>query len=73
MILPQMKILWIFAYNCDPISYEDIATDEQWVQAMDDEIHSIEKNDTWELTSLPPEKKPIGVKWVYKTKYKLDG
>ena len=37
---------------------------------MDGEIHAIEKNDTWELTDLPADKKPIGVKWVYKTKYK---
>ena len=40
---------------------------------MDAEIQSIEKNDTWELTSLPEGKKTIGVKWVYKTKYKSDG
>ncbi|KAL6129804.1 hypothetical protein ACLB2K_073153 [Fragaria x ananassa] len=40
---------------------------------MDDEIHAIEKNDTWELTSLPKGKTAIGVKWVYKTKYKPNG
>ena len=40
---------------------------------MNKEIQSIEKNNTWELTFLLVGKKPIGVKWVYKTKYKLDG
>ena len=40
---------------------------------MNEEIQSIENNNTWELTILPIGKKPIGVKWVYKTKYKLDG
>ncbi|KAK3027765.1 hypothetical protein RJ639_042257 [Escallonia herrerae] len=40
---------------------------------MNEEIHAIEKNNTWELTTLPKEKKPIGVKWMYKTKYKLNG
>ncbi|XP_056162599.1 zinc finger CCCH domain-containing protein 16-like [Syzygium oleosum] len=40
---------------------------------MNDEIHAIEKNDTWELTSLSEGKKSIGVKWVYKTKYKPNG
>ena len=39
---------------------------------MNKEIQSIEKNNTWELASLPIGKKPIGVKWVYKTKYKPD-
>jgi len=38
---------------------------------MDEEINAIEKNITWELTKLPVDKKPIGVKWMYKTKYKL--
>ena len=35
---------------------------------MDDEIKAIEKNDTWELAALSKRHKPIGVKWVYKTK-----
>ena len=57
----------LFAYY-DPISYEEATSDEKWIQAMNEEIQSIEKNNTWELTSLPIGKKPIGVKWVYKTK-----
>lgn len=59
--------------DCDPISFEDAATETHWLKAMDEEIHAIEKNGTWELTDLPPRKKPIGVKWVYKTKYKSNG
>ena len=44
-----------------------------WKEAMKDEIKSIEENQTWELTELPPHKKSIGVKWVYKTKMNPDG
>ena len=40
---------------------------------MKEEIQTIEKNNIGELTSLPPGKKEIGVKWVYKTRYKPDG
>ena len=40
---------------------------------MDDEIHAIKKNDTWELTNLPTNKRHIGVKWVDKTKYNPNG
>ena len=43
------------------------------IQVINEEIQSIEKNNTRELTTLPIEKKSIGVKWVYKTKYKHDG
>ena len=40
---------------------------------MKEEIKSIEKNETWELMNLPKEKKPIGLKWVFKTKFNIDG
>jgi len=40
---------------------------------MDEEIHAIKKNETWGLPHLPANKIPIGVKWVYKTKYKPSG
>ena len=59
--------------GCDLVFYEDAMTNERQVKVMDDKIHLIEKNDTCKLTSLPPSKKPIRVKWVCKTMYKLDG
>ena len=40
---------------------------------MDEEIDAIERNETWELTELPPKKQVIGVKWVYKTKCNAEG
>lgn len=40
---------------------------------MNEEIQATEKNNIWELTTLPLEKKPIRVKWMYKTKYKTTG
>jgi hypothetical protein len=40
---------------------------------MDEEIDSIEKNDTWGLVELPKYKDCNGVKWVYKTKFNEKG
>ena len=40
---------------------------------MDDEIATIEKNNTWELVDQLEKKEVIRLKWVYKTKYKEDG
>lgn len=37
-------------------------------QAIDEEITSIVKNETCELTNLPIGAKKIGLKWIYKTK-----
>jgi hypothetical protein len=42
-------------------------------KAMETEHESLMKNQTWDLIILPPWKKPIGCKWVYKVKYKVDG
>ncbi|CAL8991331.1 unnamed protein product [Prunus brigantina] len=34
---------------------------------------ALEQNHTWTLTSLPPGKRAIGSRWVYKIKHKSDG
>lgn len=57
----------------DPTTYEEAVEEDVRRKAMDVEITSIEKNDTWELTTLPDGAKNIGVKWVYKTKLNEDG
>lgn len=43
------------------------------MQAMNTELDALEINDTWDVTTLPPGKTPIGCKWLFKTKYKQDG
>ena len=40
---------------------------------MDTEIAALEANNTWTLTPLPPHKKVVGCKWVYRVKYRADG
>ncbi|GKA89061.1 retrovirus-related pol polyprotein from transposon TNT 1-94 [Tanacetum coccineum] len=52
----------------DPETYEEACKDEKWVQAMNAEMTAIERNHTWELVDPPAGTKPIGVKWLYKTK-----
>ena len=45
----------------DPFHFVEASQNDGWIRAMDEEIHSIEKNDTWELSSLSEGKKSIGV------------
>nr|GEU99163.1 hypothetical protein [Tanacetum cinerariifolium] len=52
---------------------EDTDESSEERQAMEEEIKSIEKNDTWELTTFPKVQKAIGVKWVYKAKKNAKG
>nr|GEV72613.1 hypothetical protein [Tanacetum cinerariifolium] len=42
-------------------------------EAIDDEIGSIMENNTWVLSDLPPGCKPLGYKWIFKRKMKVDG
>ncbi|KAK3030681.1 hypothetical protein RJ639_035885 [Escallonia herrerae] len=37
------------------------------------ELEALQQNKTWSLVQLPDGHKPIGCKWVYKTKYRSDG
>ncbi|GKV19001.1 hypothetical protein SLEP1_g29301 [Rubroshorea leprosula] len=57
----------------EPKSFSQAIQNPKWRQAMEDEIAALEKNHTWTLEPLPPDKQPIGCKWVYKIKYKADG
>jgi len=40
---------------------------------MNEEMKSLQKNETWELVDPPPGKKPVGCRWIYTVKYKADG
>ncbi|XP_021886843.1 uncharacterized protein LOC110806335 [Carica papaya] len=40
---------------------------------MNVELRALEDNNTWSIVSLPPGKKPIDCKWVYKIRYQADG
>ena len=44
-----------------------------WKVAINDEVESIFQNHTWELMDLPPGSKPLGYKWIFKKKMKVDG
>ncbi|RVW90472.1 Retrovirus-related Pol polyprotein from transposon TNT 1-94 [Vitis vinifera] len=47
--------------------------DPRWKPAMNEEMESLQKNETWELVECPPGKKPVGCRWIYTVKYKADG
>jgi hypothetical protein len=40
----------------------------EWKVAMDEEMESLKKNETWKLVKLPKGKRVIGCKWVYAKK-----
>ncbi|GKB83567.1 putative RNA-directed DNA polymerase [Tanacetum coccineum] len=54
----------------DPLTYDEAVKDKKWREAMLNEMESIKKNKTWELTSLPEGCKAIGYSQQYGIDYK---
>ena len=57
----------------EPSNLEEAKADPMWRKAMEEEISSIQRNETWKLVPLPDSHKPIGLKWVYKLKKDIQG
>ena len=79
---------WEYSFNAESYMielddrYSDPATFHQamasdrkdaWVKAMQDEIQSNLDKHVWDLTVLPPGKRALTSKWVYRTKELPDG
>ena len=64
------SIVYATSSLIEPTIYKQALQDKRWIQAMDDELTALKANNTWLLVDLPPGKKPIGCKWVYKIKLK---
>lgn len=60
----------------DPVTHQEALSREDatlWKQAMCDGYEALMSTDTWTLTELPPGRKSIKCRWVYKTKYDANG
>ena len=60
----------------DPINLQQVlqsSNSHKWIDAMKDEMKSMEDNGVWDLIELPKGSKPIGCKWIFKTKRDSNG
>lgn len=60
----------------EPVSVSDAFSSNDasdWKLAMEQEMQSLDENRTWTLVDLPPGRKPIKSKWVFKIKRDCDG
>lgn len=57
----------------EPKTFTHAGKDPHWVEAMEEEMCQIEKNEIWELVPRPKDKNIIGTKWVFKNKMNEDG
>ena len=60
----------------DPINFHQAmqsSNSHKWIEAMNEEYKSMQDNKVWELILLPSGAKPIGYKWIFKTKRDSNG
>ncbi|GJX62715.1 ribonuclease H-like domain-containing protein [Tanacetum coccineum] len=53
-------------------TYLEVVKDSRWIEAMNQEMEALNRNNTWEITDLLSNRKPIGCKWVFRVKYKAN-
>ncbi|GJX57294.1 ribonuclease H-like domain-containing protein [Tanacetum coccineum] len=51
--------------SCEPSSFEEASKDVNWINAMNNEMHALYENNTWELVDLLYGRKPIGSRWSH--------
>ncbi|KAL0539841.1 hypothetical protein IC582_024062 [Cucumis melo] len=57
--------------NNDPVLFSQAIKEDnstKWLDAMKEELKSMNDNEVWDLVELPKESKRVGCKWVFKTK-----
>ncbi|GKB85255.1 putative RNA-directed DNA polymerase [Tanacetum coccineum] len=59
--------------SSEPKSLKVAILDKNWIEAMNNEMEALFRNKTWVLVDLPPNRKTIGCKWLWKIKYKSTG
>ena len=70
------QILYCFNTETDPKIFEKAMKSQDasfWKEAINDEMNSTMGNKTWKLVDLSLDSKPIGYKWIFKKKMKVDG
>ena len=72
IILPRLNPNLFLTYT-EPMNVKQALLDPKWRAAMKEEFDALQKNNTWSLVPLPPNRKAIGCKWVFRVKENFDG
>ena len=63
----------LFLTHCEPRGVKQEMADPDWLSAMKQEYNALINNHTWDLVSLPTNRKAVGFKWVFRVKENADG
>jgi histone deacetylase 1/2 len=72
IVLPRVNPKLLLTH-IEPRTVKQALQDPKWLSAMTEEFQALKRNETWTLVPLPPNRKAIGCKWVFRTKENPDG
>src|SRR5438445_4636149 len=56
-----------------PNNWKVAKQNPKWLNAMQEEFQALKKNDTWDIVSLPPEKRAVRFKLIFTVKQTPEG
>lgn len=72
----SINVDYCYRVMCNiPVSFKEAVNSDksdEWLKAMDEEMHSLKENNIFTLTNLPEGKKAVGGRWVYAIKTNVD-
>ncbi|KAL6338576.1 hypothetical protein AAG906_021291 [Vitis piasezkii] len=72
-VLSSSGLLSALLASTEPKGFKSAAKNPAWLAAMDEEVQALQHNRTWVLVPRPAHTNIVGSKWVFWTKYLLDG
>lgn len=73
LYFPNQHTLLSISHITEPHSFAQASTHPGWTTVVQEELSALDFNHTWEIVELPPGKRVLPCKWVYKVKHKSDG
>jgi hypothetical protein len=64
---PAIPMHCYMVQSSDPRIYSEALGNPLWEATMQEEFDSLLENQTWDLVPLPPGRKLVRCKWVYRT------
>lgn len=57
----------------DPKGFQNASKHPHWMTAMHQEMDALHRNNTWTLVPRPERQNVVGCRWLFRTKYHVDG
>lgn len=65
LLLHILEHKYKYLLSIEPNSYKEVILELEWVEAMNEELNALKRNQTYEVVPPLLRKKIVGCKWAY--------